>query len=734
MFARFDYDHYLETDPGFYNNLSGGINLTRVNRGAAIDDVIVLSPTNVLDLRYGGTQEEAPEHRISTGIDLSTLGFSSALTSLLKPGMATFPQIYLNTKQNGGNCTGACTGTFSGFGNSNNGDGTITGYIHQFAATLNSTRASHDLHVGGEFRLYRSFGNNAPFDNSPGYQFLPTYTNGPFDNSTSAPIGQELAALELGIPTTGQMTHSASYASQSVYGAGYIQDNWKVNHRLTVNLGLRLEHESPVTERFDRSIRGFDTATANPISAQAIANYSKSPTALLPASQFKVNGGLLFASSSSHNLWDQPAVTFLPRFGFALNLDSATVLRGGYGIFYDTIGVNRSSVIQTGFTTTTPIIPTFDNGVHFAASLANPFPNGLQPNNGATAGLATNLGQTITYYPTSRMQPYSQRASVSLQHMFEGGFLFDMAYVGNKATHLSVSNNINATPEQYLSTSPVRDQSAINALSATVANPFFGLSPTYSSKIAVADLLRPFPQFGDITRIDNNGYSWYHSLQVRAEKRLTHGYTLNAAYTWSRFNEATSYLNAGDARLNRSISQYDRPQRIVVSGIWELPVGRGKTYLRGMNRGADILLGGWQVNTSFVRQSGAPLSFGDVIFTGTTFNQIALSSGDRSVDRWINTSLFQTSSAAQRQFDIRTFPKYISSVRAPNQDQLNGSAFKTVALEGGLALQFRGECYDMTNHENFDAPNLTVTGSSFGVISTQGSPGRQFQAALRLFF
>ncbi len=145
MFARFDYDHYLETDPGFYGNASGGINLTRINRGGALDEVIVLSPSNVLDLRYGFTQEEAPEQKISTGINLGTLGFSSTLLSLLNPASETFPTIYLNTKPGTGSCRGACTGTYSGFGNFNHGNGTITGYIHQFTASLNSTKVARNL-------------------------------------------------------------------------------------------------------------------------------------------------------------------------------------------------------------------------------------------------------------------------------------------------------------------------------------------------------------------------------------------------------------------------------------------------------------------------------------------------------------------------------------------------------------------------------------------------------------
>ena len=732
MFARLDYDHYLETDPGFYNNISGGINLTRINRGAALDDVLVLTTNTILDLRYGLTQEDAPEQRVSAGINLGSLGFSPSLLGLLNPKTETFPQIYLNTKPTSNRCTGACTGTFSGFGNFNNGDGTITGMIHQFAGTFSTLKGTHDLHYGAEFRLYRSFGYNLGFDVSPQYQFLPTYTNGPLDNSPFAKIGQEMAALELGIPSTGQMTRSASYAIQNTYEGWFLQDNWKVKPRLTLNLGLRMEHESPVTERYNRSVRGFDATAANPIAAAAIANYAKNPISLLPASAFQVRGGLLFAGQNDRNLWNQPAVNFLPRVGLAWRVAANTVVRSGYGIYYDTIGVNRSPAIQSGFTSVTPIVPTYDNGQTFAASLENPFPNGLLPVAGAGGGLSTYLGQTLSFYPVNRLQPYSQRWTFDVEHTIRG-FLFDVAYVGNKAIHLPVSKNINATPEQYLSTSPVRDQAVINQLSKQVPNPFYGLNPVFPSTITVADLLRPYPEFGDIIYTDNNGYSWYHALQARAEKRFAHGYTLNVAYTWSKFMEATSYLNDADTNLYRGISAYDRPQRIVISGIWELPVGHGRTYFSGMNRAANAIFGGWQLNGVFAQQSGAPLGFGDAIFYGN-INQIALPDDQRSVDQWFNTALFERSSALQRQYDVRTFPLAFTGIRGPNQSQLNLSLFKNFKFSERWNLQFRAECYDVLNHPNFNDPNTNVTSSSFGTITAQGSPSRQFQGALKLSF
>jgi hypothetical protein len=320
MFVRLDYDHYLETDPGFYNNISGGVNLKRVNKGAAVDDVIVMSPSSILDLRYGLTQESAPEQRVSAGFNLASLGFSPQLVSLFNPATATFPNIYFNTAASTSSCTGACTGTFSGFGNFNSGDGNDAGLIHEFSGTFTTLKGSHNLHYGAEFRLYRSFAFNGGYDVSPGLQFLPTYTNGPLDNSPVAPIGQEFASFLLGIPSAGQITRSASYADQNTYAAAFIQDDWKVTEKFTVNLGARYEYESPVTERYNRAVRGFDYTDPNPIASQAMANYAAHPVPGIPVSQFNVLGGLMFASPQNRDLWTQGPGHVLPRVGLAYQL------------------------------------------------------------------------------------------------------------------------------------------------------------------------------------------------------------------------------------------------------------------------------------------------------------------------------------------------------------------------------------------------------------------------------
>src|SRR5205085_5132789 len=133
-------------------------------------------------------------------------------------------------------------------------------------------------------------------------------------------------------------------------------------------------------------------------------------------------------------------------FGLAFQLNDKTVIRGGYGIFYDTIGLNRTPAIQTGFTATTPIQASLDNGLHYVATTADPFPTGLIQPLGPAGGLETNLGQSLTVYPTNRVRPYSQRWPLDIQRTIWNEFLVDVGYVGNKAIHLGVDRTINATP------------------------------------------------------------------------------------------------------------------------------------------------------------------------------------------------------------------------------------------------------------------------------------------------
>jgi hypothetical protein len=725
LFLRLDYDNWEERkNQGgvFYAPPVNGLILNRINRGVALDEVYTLSPSTVLNVRYGLTQQDFPERRMSQGFDLASLGFSSALVGSIPKNLATLPNVTFSN--------------FNALSGWESGDGANTGMVHAWTGSLTTLKGNHSIQYGGEFRLYRNFQNRYPYDVSPSFTYNSgaMYTNGPSETDAAAPMGADLAQFMLGIPQ-GQMQRSGSFADQDTFFGFYLQDNWKLTRRLTVTAGLRIEHESPVSERFDRSIKGFDYTAVNPIAAQAQANYALNPIAELPVSAFQVRGGLRYAGGANgHELWNGQAIEWLPRFGIAYQLNDKTVIRTGYGIFFDSLGTNWTPAIQPGFTATTPIIPTYDNGVTFAASLANPFPGGLQAPVGSSLGLATNLGQNLNVYPVDRKLPYVQRWSFGLQREFPSGFLVDASYVGNRGTRLNLNRELNYTDPQYLSTSPVRDQTTINYLSQSFPNPFYGLASTYGKSNNRAGLLKPYPEFGNVQEAEPIGYSFYNALQATVQKRFSHGYTLNVAYTWSKMMDGTSFLNSSDPTPWYGISTYDRSQRIVVSGVWEVPVGRGRYLASTLPKWADYAIGGWQLNGVVSHQSGDPLTWGNVIFTGDIHN-ITLPGDKLNVSRWLNVdSGFERASAKQLASNIRTFPLRFSGIRGDGQNMWNLSATKYFQFAEKVKFQLRAEAYNAMNHPNFSDPNLSVTSSAFGTITSQNGGARQFQIAGKVTF
>jgi hypothetical protein len=727
-YLRVNYDRYLESKENFYDNIAMGENVKRNNRGLALDDVYILSPSSVLNFRYGISSTDAPQARHSQGFDLSTLGFSPATVALVDRARAAFPSIYINGKS--GTCKGTCTGTFSGLGQWDKGEGNYTGVTNTLASTMTTLRGKHNLKYGVDFRSYRAFSTPMGYDVAPGFLFMPTYTKGPMDNSAASPIGQDFASFLLGIPQ-GEMDRSASYATQELYTAFFVHDDWRITRKLTLNIGLRYEYEGPMSERYDRAVRNFDFTSVNPISAQAAANYAKSPIAEIPASRFQALGGLTFAGPKAHGLWGTSRRDLLPRVGIAYQLTSKTVLRTGYGIFYDTVGVNRTQPVQSGFTAITNITPSYDNGQTYVATAPNPFPAGLLAPRGNADGLATYLGQDLTVYPATRYRPQSQQWTFGIQRLLPGGFLLDTNYAGNKAIHLGVARELNSSP--YLTRATSRDQTFVDYMSQQIPNPFYGINSVFTQTISRSNLTKPFPEFGSIQETDPIGFSWYHALQVRVERRMSRGFTLNAAYTFSKSMEATDFLNSTDPFLYHSIAKYDHPQRLVLSGIWELPFGHGRAFGAGMSKALDKVVGGWQVTALTTNQVGAPLAFGDVIYHGDIHN-IPLPKDQRSVDQWFNTAGFEKRPSQQLEYAYRSFPKYLAGVRADGHLMWNFSLIKNFSLVERLGLQFRAECYNCTNHPNFETPDMTVTAATFGMVSQTGGSSRQFQAALKLTF
>jgi hypothetical protein len=697
--------------------------------GGVLNDVYVFNPQLLLNVRWGFTCQDTRNYGGSQGFDLTSLGFSQSLVNQVKaannPAGITFPQTTID---------GA---GFTSLGQAGGSD-TKT-YFHDIAATVTKISGSHSLKFGADFRIQQQNAYN--FGNvSPSLTFAQAYTRGPMDNAAAAPIGQGLASLLVGIPTAGGIDINASMAEESTFWGLYVQDDWRVTPRLTVNLGLRYEIEGPTTDRFNRSIRGFDFGTASPISAQAKANYALNPNAALPVNQFQTMGGLTFAgvNGQPRGLWNIDKNNFGPRVGMAYQLDPKTVIRAGYGIFYTTTGVDMQDVNQGGFSQTTNLIASNNNGQSYQATLANPFPFGLQAPQGASAGLSTFLGRAVSFFNANSPTPYIQRWSLSVERQLPGRILLETSYVGNRGTKLPVTRQFDAMPAQYLSKLPYRDQPTINYLTALVPNPFYGI-PAFAGSglgnqtVAQSTLLTPYPQFSGITASVPTGYSYFHSLQTQAEKRMSGGLTFQASWNWSKFMEATAYQNATDPVPAKVISGADRTHRLAVTTIYALPVGKGRPFLANARPITDGILGGWQLQGIYEGQTGAPLGFGNAIFNGDLHN-VALPVDQRRVERWFNTDAgFNRNAAQQLASNIQTFPARFSCVRSDGINNFQLSAYKYFSITERFRLRFMLMGVNALNHPQFGAPNTTPTSSLFGTITSTAS-AREVHWGLKLLF
>jgi hypothetical protein len=702
--------------------------IMRQNQGAktgsvTVDDVLLVRAHSVVNLRYGISRLEITSMPLSAGFDLAGLGLPASLVKQIDPALAALPVLNFSTYSAVN--AAQVMGTFR--------------TSHFLSGSVAHNRSNHSLRMGAEYRRYSL--NAGTFGNiSPSYSFDSTWTGGPLDNSPAAPVGQDFAAFLLGAPNGGGVDRNSTLAEKSAYLAVFFQDEWKLTRKLTLTLGLRYELERPTTERHNRANRGFDFSAANPVGAAAEANYAKSPIPEIPAANFRVMGGILFAGLNGvpRGLWQTDSNNFAPRAGLAYQVGAKMVLRAGYGIFFENIGADKIDALQQGFSQRTTINPSLDNGLTFRASMANPFPDGLLAPAGASAGLKTFLGQAVNLFWPDRRPGYAQRWSLSIQHELPRRVLVELGYVGNRGTGLPMSQDLNSIPARYLSRLPVRDQSTIDSLSAAVTNPFFGL-PEFTGAslqgrtVPRSQLLRPYPEFSSITGTFSSGFSWYHALQVRAERRLSNGFTIQGSYTWSKFMQATEKLNPTDEFPTHSISDLDRPQNFVVSGIYELPVGKGRRWFGGVHGWARQVLSGWSVQGIYHGQSGPAISFGNVIFNGN-LHDIVLPRFQRTVDRWFNTDAgFERNNNRQLGSNLRAFPLRLAGLRSDGFNSFDLSAMKDFAITERLRFQLRAEAQDALNHAMFAAPNTTPTSTAFGQVnSTVGSGQRIFTVGARV--
>jgi hypothetical protein len=709
--------------------------LFRKNDGFTYNHTYTQSANSLWDVRAGWQMFREPNVRQHEGVfDPATLGFTSSVTSLFN-GARYFPLFNFDTTRDLGDNLG----------------GNTEHTIYSFQPTYTRLAGNHSLRAGYDLRLYHEFGSNlarqaGEYSISRGGAFTRQ-----MDNSAAQNF-QDVASFLLGFPTGGSIDNNGTRLNDTWYQAIFVQDDWRVSSRLTLNLGLRYDYESATTESQNRNVRGFDPNAMLSITSLAESRYAANPIPQIPASAWRARGGVTFASDDQRGFFNADKNNFQPRAGFAYKWNDRTVIRGGMGIY--TVPFVIAGVNQMGYSQSTPFTATQDRGLTFQSTLNNPYPLGVLAAAGNTAGPNTFLGQSLERFaPLDARNGQLMRYLVNVQRELPGQWLLEAGYVGSHGYHLTTNEELNSIPAQYLSTSRVRDQAVIDFLSQQFPNPFAGILPTGNTgaNVARSQLLRPFPQFNNVPTNGTDGTSQYDSAQVRIERRFAKGYAIMATYTASRFTERVSKLNPTDTENEKRLSRNDVPHRVTSSILYELPFGRGRVWGGNASTLANAFIGGWSVNAIGQFQSGRVLDFGDrnIYFDGDLKALKANYSGD--VDNpvfdisgfYFHDAAVQTNGVVDRakqladtrirlSNNIRYFPSRVPNLRSPFLKLWDISIVKQVPMGGRVRAQFNVEFLNAFNVVVFNDANTDPTNANFGKVTSQNNLPRDIQLGFKI--
>ena len=717
IYARYSHKSERKTDsPNFFGfSDPAGPGVTAPNNRWSFDMGYshVFSQSLTLSANAGMNRWIEQSSTQGDGFKPSTLGLPSGLDAIA----SQFPQIKIDS--------------ISGLGpGAINGDDSyeVPRNIITYSADLAKTIGKHSLSAGFMGVVNQILGGH--FYGTK-FNFPTGSTAGPDPSNPTTGTGYGFASFLLGVPDNNSSTGvNAQLATQKNYLGWYLQDDWRVVPKLTVNLGLRYEIQTALTERHDKQ-QYFDFDAVNPIG---------SGTGLNTPGELVFNGG-----GNRRALYNPPYTNFGPRIGLSYQVMPKAVIRSGYGIFFIPSYIGNGPA--DGFTQTTPITGTL---VGFLPNntLSNPLPNGILLPQGSALGGQQDVGYTVPAVKSDRNSTYMQQWMLGVQYSFRTNDLLDITYVGNRGVKLFAGTfeRNQLDPSFFALGQSLYDQ---------VTNPFYGKilgsgcglsSPTVERQ----RLLRPYPQYCSVAEQQaTNGDSYYNALQLTYTHRFNAGFSMLASYTFSKFIDdvagnngwansgPTSVRNYYNLSAEKSVDGNDIPHSLVVSYIYELPIGRGRKLGSNVNRAADAVIGGWQVSGISTFKSGFPLSIAPANNTLGDFganqrpNIVAdLHIPNRSINEWFNTAAFQDPAP----FTFGDAPRYISQLRAPGINNWDLSAQKYWRFGEVTRLQFRAEFFNAFNHANFYAPNqFSGSGAAFGTI-TNALPARSTQFGFKFYW
>jgi hypothetical protein len=708
-FARVNYGTAKLVYPHQFDGIATAgrdVNL-RPHAGIAVNETFTINSSTTLDARIGwanGVERFIPW---SDGFDLSKLGFPASYIGLVQ--RSVFPTVSVN---------GFASLSGSRFQEE-------PGHTYSLQSSVSHQRGKHLIKTGGEARLVRGsfFRNSNP---AGAFSFALTPTGGPRADTPAVGSGFGMASLLVGYGT-GQLDFNTGVSVQNLYYGFYLQDDYRATRKLTLNIGLRYEYESPRTERYNRTTRGFDYGAPSPLKVPGM----------------NLTGGLLYAGvdGQPRGLYEPDRNNFAPRIGFAYSLTRKSVLRGGYALSYVPV---LGTVQPTGFHSSTPWVSSTD-GIRPNDLLRNPFPGGRVPAIGSSDGLLTLVGQSIAFVEPSDRTPRFHNWQFNIQRELRSQTVLEVGYVGSRTIGTFGGLDSAGVPAEQLNQLHPSYLSSGPALLEPVPNPFFGIltSGTLSGPtVQRQQLLRPYPQFSGVVRsFPAYGNLVYHSMQVQVQKRMAHGLTALVGYTFSKaIGDLFTPQNHYDRRAERAVSQYDLPQRLTVTAAWNLPFGRRRALLTNAPRALDLLVGDWQLSTFSTFQSGFPLSFSLIRPTlgaggnrpdaaGDPMDGISGSIGSR-LERYFNTEAF----AQPRDFTFGNVSPRVASIRAPGMNNVNLTLAKSFAMNERLRLDLRAAAYNLFNRPIFSSPNTQLGNPAFGTISGQANFSRQIEFWMKLVF
>jgi hypothetical protein len=714
-----DQEDYTPNNSRAMPNDNGGI---MNSRNVAGDVVYTATPTTVFNFRGSFTSLEDDYSAPKSAVGEEGLAEFWPNNPWYKPYLEDIPLIYYPSI------------SINGLGSNNFSFGKGS-YWYQhprhwaFSGKMSQARGAHYLKVGAEYRKHIGDGT---YPNLMNFIFVPATTSNSYIGSNTAISGDPWASFLLGMMDPSSNANKIPYQSILIpfFGA-YIQDDWKITRRITLNLGLRYEWESGPYDRKDQYSRYLDLSVPNPLMQQNPPNI---PADLVALNKPNFNGAWIFADEKNRKAWTTQKTLFLPRAGMAVRVNDKTALNIGFARYVVPISSVAGTLTRTGyfsgFTANSSPLPMVEGRPQ--AFLGDPFPAGrnpLQPVMGKGFGPYTNVGNAVSYVDQDYRTQVNDRINFTIMREIPGQFKVDATWFVNIGRDVPHNVNLNQTNPDFGYTYKAQ-------LSTNIPNPFYNyLTPqTFPGaqrnpvSVSRGSLLRPYPHYGAINVNQTGDWrSRYQALQLRVQRSYAAGASVLVAYNYNQerneayFNDIQEY-----AKQVFWLGSNNPRQRLTLAGSYDFPIGRGRKIGSGMHPVLNTIAGGWQISSIYTYRSGEYLRFGamDLI-------------GDPELDnpgpaRWFNTDAFRIATP----FTPRSNPFQFPAITGPIFWNLDGTLSKSFPIMEKYNLEFRAEAYNLTNSLMWANPNMTVGNAQFGRSGAQANQnrGREVQLTLRFVF